>query len=180
MPFQTESGARIRHRACYRRPVPGDRLLRDHVVALLRSENAHVGFERVIGGWPERLRGVHAEGLPHTGWQLLEHLRLAQVDILDYTRDPEHESPPWPEGYWPPDPAPPNRRAWNASVERFRHDLEAMCALVADPTRDLLEPFPWIEDGPTLLREALLLADHNAYHLGQMVDLRRALGCWER
>lgn len=155
-----------------------DRLLRDHVLAVLDAETAHAGFSRVIAGWPERLQGVRAEGLPHTGWQLLEHLRIAQRDILDYSRDPAHESPPWPEGYWPPEPAPPNPRAWDDGVERFRLDLDAMRELVADPNRDLLEPFPWIEDGPTLLREALLLADHNAYHLGQMVDLRRALGCW--
>ncbi len=153
-------------------------LLRDHVLDLLDGEGAHAGFERVVAGWPDHLQGVRAEGLPHSGWQLLEHLRLAQRDILDFSRDPGHESPPWPEGYWPPDPAPPTPRAWGNSVLLFREDLEAMRALVADAERDLLEPLPWIDDGPTLLREALLLADHNAYHLGQMVDLRRALGCW--
>lgn len=158
--------------------MPDDRLLRDHVLAVLDGESAHAGFSRVIGDWPEELQGVRADGLPHTGWQLLEHLRIAQRDILDYSRDPDHESPRWPEGYWPDDPAPPSPRAWPDSVELFRLDLGAMREMVADPGRDLLEPFPWIADGPTLLREALLLADHNAYHLGQMVDLRRALGCW--
>lgn len=158
--------------------MPDDALLRDHVLALLDGENAHAGFERAVGGWPDRLQGVRAEGLPHTGWQLLEHLRIAQRDILDYSRDPAYQAPRWPDDYWPPEPEPPAPRAWGESVRLFREDLEAMRALVADPGRDLLEPFSSIDDGPTLLREALLLADHNAYHLGQLVDLRRALGCW--
>jgi hypothetical protein len=155
-----------------------DQALRDHVLALLDSENAHAGFDSAVDGWPEELRGARPEGLPYSGWQLLEHLRIAQRDILDYSRDPGHESPRWPEGHWPHDPAPPNPRAWGDSVQLFRLDLDAMRALVADPGRDLLEPLPWIEAGPTLLREALLLADHNAYHAGQLVLVRRLLGAW--
>jgi len=155
-----------------------DQSLRHHLLALLDSENAHAGFGRAIDGWPDGLRGARPHGLPYSGWQLLEHLRLAQRDILDYSRDPDHVSPPWPEGYWPPSPEPPDAAAWEASIEAFRADLQAMNDLVADPGRDLLEPFPWIDDGPTLLREALLLADHNAYHVGQLVLVRRLLGAW--
>ena len=155
-----------------------DQALRDHVLALLDSENAHAGFDSAVDGWPEELRGARPEGLPYSGWQLLEHLRLAQRDILDYSRDSDHVSPPWPEGYWPQSPEPPDPNAWEASVEAFRADLQAMKDLVGDPERDLLEPFPWIDDGPTLLREALLLADHNAYHAGQLVLVRRLLGAW--
>lgn len=152
--------------------------LRAHVLELLDGGHAHVGFERAIEGWPEELQGTAAEGLPYTAWQLLEHLRIAQRDILDYSHDPDHASPPWPEGYWPPSSEPPDPAAWQASVAAFEADLDAMKALVADPERDLLAPFPWSEKGHTLLREALLLADHNAYHVGQLVALRRLLGVW--
>jgi hypothetical protein len=158
--------------------MASDQALRDHLVALLASERAHAGFDRAVGGWPEALRGVCPEGLPYSGWQLLEHLRLAQRDILDFCRDPAATSLPWPEGYWPSEPAPPDPGAWEASAAAFRRDLEAMQGLVADPERDLLEPFPWLDDGPTLLHEALLLADHNAYHVGQLVLVRRLLGAW--
>lgn len=154
------------------------RALRDHALELLAGGHAHVGFDRAVDGWPEALRGASAEGLPYTAWQLLEHLRIAQRDIVDYSRSPDHVSPPWPEGYWPPSATPPDPTAWEASVAAFRAELEAMKALMADPERDLLVPFPWSDKGHTLLREALLLADHNAYHVGQLVVLRRVLGVW--
>jgi hypothetical protein len=154
-----------------------DRPLRDHVVALLGSRHAHVDFAAAVADFPPALRGVRPAGLPHSAWELLEHLRLAQRDILDFSRDPDHVSPPWPEGYWPPTPEPPSKRAWAASVAAFKADLRAMAALIADPATDLLAVLPWSERA-TVLREALLLADHNAYHVGQLVDLRRLLGAW--
>ena len=118
------------------------------------------------------------EGAPHSAWQLLEHLRLAQSDILEFSRDPRHVSPKWPEGYWPQDPAPPNEKAWDESLAAFRRDNQALRDLVADPKSDLYTPFPWGK-GQTLLREALLAADHNSYHLGQLVLVRRLLGAWK-
>lgn len=151
--------------------------LRAQLIDLLTWEKAHVGFDQAVTGVPPERAGGRPEGLAHSLWELLEHLRLAQRDILDFSRDPDHESAPWPEGYWPDDPAPPAPEAWEKSVAAFRTDLAAFCALIQNPQTDPLEPFPW--DGEkNLLREALLLADHNAYHVGQMVAVRRALGLW--
>ena len=154
-----------------------DTSLRRHLIDLLKGRNAHADFETVVRSFPEELRGVRPEGQPHTAWRLLEHLRIAQRDILEFSRDAEHASPAWPEGYWPPDDGPFDNGAWEHSLAAFRSDLEAMCALVDDPGRDLFVPFPW-GDGQTLLREALLVADHNAYHVGQLVTLRQLLGAW--
>jgi hypothetical protein len=151
--------------------------LRDHLLWLLRSGGAHVTLAAAVDGLPPALAGASAPGLPHTAWQLVEHLRIAQRDILDFCRDPEAESPPWPDGFWPP-PAPPGDDAWPASLAALDADLAALEALVADPATDLFAQLPWGAPGVTLLREALLVADHNAYHAGQLVDLRRALGRW--
>jgi hypothetical protein len=109
---------------------------------------------------------------------LLEHLRLAQWDILEFSRNPKHKSPSWPEGYWPKHDAPQSKEAWNESIELFRENLKAMQQLVANPETDLYAPIPW-GDGQTILREALLVADHNAYHVGQLIDVRRLLGVWK-
>ncbi len=122
-------------------------------------------------------RGTYAQGLPHTGWQLLQHARIAQWDILEFSRNPKHVSPEFPEGYWPKTPAPQAEEEWNDSMYAFRRDLREMIRLVENPRTDLHAPIPH-GDGQTILREALVLADHNAYHLGQLVDLRRALGSW--
>jgi hypothetical protein len=127
---------------------------------------------------PEDLRGVRPKGLPHSAWMLLEHLRLAQWDILEFSRNSKHKSPEWPQGYWPEAEAPPSAAAWNKCIQQFRKDLKAMQDLVANPKTDLYAPVPW-GDGQTILREALLVADHNAYHLGQLVDLRRLLSTWK-
>jgi hypothetical protein len=154
-----------------------DQILRDHLLELLRSRSAHLDFEKAIGGLPATLRGAKAAGLPHTVWQLLEHLRIAQWDILEFSRNPDHVSPDWPAGYWPETEAPPDAAAWEGSVESFRRDLQAMQDLVADPGTDLYAKLPW-GDGQTILREAMLVADHNAYHLGQIVSVRQALGAW--
>ena len=153
--------------------------LRKHLLYLLGGGGAHVDFDSAITGWPAKLRGSKPKGLPHTAWQLLEHLRIAQWDILDFSRNPKHVSPEWPEGYWPSTDAPPSPAAWNNSVSTFQADLKAMMSLVKSPRRDLFARIPHGE-GQTILREALLVADHNAYHLGELVYLRRALGAWRR
>jgi len=155
--------------------IDPDRSLRQHLQELLDGSHAHVDFDATLKGLPPELRGKKPDGAPHTPWQLLEHLRLAQWDILEFSRDAKHVSPKWPKGYWPETAAPPDATAWEQSVESFRRDLEAMKALVAEA--DLYTPFPWGK-GQTLLREALLLADHNAYHLGQIVLVRQLLGAW--
>jgi hypothetical protein len=154
-----------------------DRALRDHLVELLRCGSAHLDFDTAIGGLRPELRGVRPEGASHSVWELVEHLRICQWDILEFSRNPEHVSPPWPEGTWPPTPAPPDDAAWEASLAGFRDDLQAMKELVSDPAIDLFTPFPW-GDGQTVLREAMLVADHNAYHLGQIVTVREMLGNW--
>jgi uncharacterized damage-inducible protein DinB len=152
--------------------------LRDHLLELLRGGGAHLTLDKAIADLPAKLRGAQAEGLPHTVWQLLEHLRLAQWDLLEFSRDKSHISPPWPEGYWPKEAAPPSDEAWEKCLESLHRDLQAMQDLVADPQTDLYAKLPW-GDGQTILREALLVADHNAYHLGQIVMVRQALGAWK-
>jgi hypothetical protein len=154
-----------------------DRALREHLVYLLKGGGAHVAFMDALEDFPAGQLGVFAKGLPHTGWQLLEHVRTAQWDILEFSRDADHESPEFPEGYWPKSHAPQHRKEWEQSIHAFRHDLREMIRLVENPRTDLFAKIPHGE-GQTILREALLLADHNAYHLGQLVDLRRALGSW--
>ena len=152
--------------------------LRAQLVDLLAWRGAHATFDDAIEGIPPELRGTVPESLPHSAWHLLEHLRIAQRDILDFCRDSNYTAPTWPDDYWPDDAAPPNDDAWNASVAAFRADRQAMQDLIADPANDLFTPIPH-GDGQTLLREAVLLADHNAYHVGQIVAVRRLLGCWE-
>ena len=116
-------------------------------------------------------------GLAHTVWQLVEHLRITQWDILEFSRNPDYKAPKWPDDYWPETEAPPSDEAWDRSVEAFRRDLQAMKDLVADPKTDLFAKIPW-GDGQTILREAMLVADHNAYHVGQIVTVRQGLGAW--
>ena len=152
--------------------------LRQHILDLLNGGNAHADFDDTIKDFPVPLRGKVPAGAEHSGWQLLEHLRIAQWDILEFSRDPRHKSPQWPEGYWPATPEPPDATAWEKSVAAFRQDLKAMSDLVADESTDLFAKIPH-GDGQTILREALLTADHNAYHLGQMVLLRRLMGAWK-
>jgi hypothetical protein len=157
---------------------PNSKQLREHLIYLLNGGGAHARFDDVVKNWPDDLRGAKPNGLPHTAWMLLDHLRLAQSDILEFSRNAKHTSPEWPKGYWPKTEAPPSAAAWNKSVQQFRKDLKSMQALVANPKIDLYARIPW-GDGQTVLREALLLADHNAYHLGQLVDVRRLLGAWK-
>jgi hypothetical protein len=155
-----------------------DQALRDHLIELLEGGHAHLGFEEAIAGLPASLRGAKAGGVPHTPWRLVEHMRIAQWDILRFSVDPTHVSPEFPAGYWPEGDAPPDEAAWDRSVDAFRADLEAMKALVRDPAVDLFAPIPHGQ-GQTVLREAMLIADHNAYHLGQLVVVRRMLGAWD-
>jgi len=152
--------------------------LREHVLDLLRGRNAHVDFEKAVADLPSKLRGIKPKGAPHTAWQLLEHMRIAQWDILEFSRDAKHISPPWPKGYWPKTEAPPSPAAWNNSLRKFRADWKAMARLVADGKRNLFARIPH-GTGQTLMREALLVADHNSYHLGQLVLLKRLLGAWK-
>jgi DinB superfamily len=154
-----------------------DRIVREQLVYLLKGGGAHVHFTETLDGFPASKRGILADGLPHTAWQLLEHMRLAQWDILEFSRDKQHVSPEFPEGYWPKTPIPPSDKDWDKSVKEFRKDLQHMIKLVENPQTDLYAKIPH-GDGQTILREALVLADHNSYHLGQLVDLRRALGTW--
>jgi hypothetical protein len=155
-----------------------DKQLREHVVYLLNGGGAHARFDDVVKNMPEKLRGIKPNGLPHSAWMLLEHLRLAQSDILEFSRNSKHKSPEWPKGYWPKAQVPPSAAAWNKSIQQFRKDLETMQDLVTNPKTDLFARIPW-GDGQTILREALLVADHNAYHLGQLIDVRRLLGDWK-
>lgn len=152
--------------------------LRKQILELLRAKGAHADFDQAVEGLPENLRGTRVKDLPFTPWRLLEHMRIAQWDILEFSRDPKHKSPDWPEGYWPLDDAPPDAAAWDASIAAFRRDLAAMEKLVGDSSTDLFARIPH-GDGQTLLREALLVADHNSYHLGQLIMLRRLLGAWK-
>jgi len=154
-----------------------DRSLRDHLLELLKGGSAHLGFDGAVDGLPAELRGRKPPGLPHTVWQLVEHLRLAQLDILDFSRNPDYEERKFPDDYWPATEAPPSDEAWSQSIEAFRRDLQAMKDLVADPKTDLFAKIPW-GDGQTILREAMLVADHNAYHVGQIVVVRQGLGAW--
>jgi hypothetical protein len=146
-------------------------------VALLEGRDAHVRFEEAVADWPTALRGEQPPGQPFTPWRLLEHIRISQWDIVEFTIDPNHVSPEWPRGYWPPQDAPPDARAWEQSVAQVIRDRRAMKRLVTDAGTDLFARLPH-GTGQTPLREALVLADHTAYHVGQLVLLRRLLGAW--
>ena len=155
-------------------PKDSSAALRRHLAAVLRMEGAHLNFHDAVSGFPEHLRGVKPPGAPHSAWQLIEHMRLAQFDILDFSRNPDYQERKFPDDYWPAGEAPPHKNSWSESVRQFQSDLEEMQALVADTKNDLFEPLPHGQ-GQTLLREALLVADHNSYHLGQLMFLRKTL-----
>jgi hypothetical protein len=162
-----------------RSPRPAnDQALREHLLYLLGGGGAHVSFGQAIADFPPWLRGVSPSGLPFTAWRLLEHMRIAQWDILEFSRSAKHVSPEFPKGYWPETDAPSNEAAWDRSARAFEADLRAMRRLVKSPSTDLYARIPR-GTGQTILREALLVADHNAYHLGQLVLLRRLLGVWK-
>jgi DinB superfamily len=154
-----------------------EKQIRDYLGRALDWHEAHVDLKKALNGIPAKDQGKRPKGAEHSPWELLEHMRLATWDILEFSRDPKHKSPDWPAGYWPKKPAPTNAAAWQKSVKALEHDLDEMRKLVSDPSTDLLAPIPG-GSGQTILREALLIADHNAYHLGQLVLVRRLLGCW--
>ena len=158
--------------------MKNDDKLREHLLNLLRGGHAHLDFEKATAGLPVELRGARPPGLPHTPWRLVEHMRIAQWDILRFSIDPHHTSPEFPDGYWPKGDAPPDAGAWDRSIAAFQADLKAMMDLIANPKTDLFTPLQHGQ-GQTILREALLVADHNAYHLGQLVTVRRLLGAWK-
>jgi hypothetical protein len=149
-----------------------DQTLRDHLLSLLRGGNAHISFDDFVADFPVEDCGQKIEGLPYTPWQVLEHIRIAQWDILEFCRAVSHVSPKWPEGYWPKPDDLGNADLWKQTVEKFRGDLKQMEDLVADPATDLFAKIPH-GNGQTILREALLIADHNAYHLGALVVMGR-------
>lgn len=154
--------------------APETAALREQLVTALHGDQSHIKFTHVVEDFPARLAGTKPPGAPHTAWQLLEHMRIAQHDILEFSRNPHHKSPNWPEGYWPASEAPPDNKAWEASVAAFRKDFKEMEHLLKDAAQDLFKPIEGGQ-GQTLLREALVLAAHNSYHLGQLVFLKKIL-----
>jgi hypothetical protein len=158
--------------------MPDAPALREHLLDLLRGGQAHVSFDDAVNAFPLELIGIRPDGSPHSAWELLEHMRITLDDILRFSQSGDYESPPWPKGYWPSSPEPEDQGEWHNSVRVIRESMAAFETLLSDPRQDLFLKFPWGE-GQTLLREALLIADHNAYHLGQLVLVRRLLGGWE-
>jgi uncharacterized damage-inducible protein DinB len=155
-----------------------EKALREHLLNLLSGRGAHLDWKATFAGVPPKLRGVRPAGLPYSIWDLLEHMRIAQWDILEFSRDAKHVSPEWPAGYWPGAQAQPTAAMWDKSLQSFAHDLAEMQELVQNPKTDLFRPISQ-GTGQTILREALLVADHNAYHLGQVLIVRRILGNWK-
>lgn len=150
---------------------------RTQLVNAIAGKGAHVDFDSAIANFPVDLRGKKPDGAPHTAWQQLEHMRMTVADILAFCLDPNYKEPKWPDDYWPNTAAPPDDVAWERSIAGFRHDLKSIQGLVADPARDLYSRIPHGE-GQTLFREALLVIDHNSYHLGQLVNVRQLLRAW--
>ena len=152
--------------------------LRNHLVDLLKSKDAHVDFETTIANFPIDEINTRIPNIPYTPYQVVEHMRLAQWDILEFSRNPNYIPLKFPEGYWPGKEFTANENDWNKSLEAFREDLQQLIDLVEDESTDLFTPIPH-GSGQTILREILLTADHNAYHLGQLVLMRRSLGVWK-
>ena len=155
-----------------------DKALRAQLGKILSWEDAHVGFEAAAGGLASRLHGVTPKGLPHSPWQILEHIRRTQADILEFCLNPAYKELDWPADYWPPSAAPPSPSAWEESVAAVVRDRHALETLAGDPAIDLFARIPH-GSGQTYLRELLLVADHTAYHVGQLVAARQALGAWK-
>lgn len=151
-----------------------DKALRDQLRDNLHGGNAHINFDDFVADFPASLCGKKIEALPYTAWQVLEHMRIAQWDILEFSRDAKHTSPKWPEGYWPKSDETGNEKLWNETVEKFKNDLKQMEALITDSSTDLFAKIPH-GDGQTILREALIIADHNSYHLGVLLAISRML-----
>ncbi len=159
--------------------MSADTDLREQLVQNIRGGHAHATFEDVVRDFPPDRAGTRPKGCPHSAWELLEHMRLAQNDILRFSKSADYVSPKWPEGYWPQTARPADTGDWEKSVRAFRRDRKAFEALIEDPSQNLHKKFPW-GDGQTLLREALLIIDHNSHHLGQLLLVRRLLGLWPK
>jgi hypothetical protein len=155
-----------------------NKVAREHLLYLLKGDGAHLEFDGAVKNMPAEFQGRKPNGAEHSPWELLEHLRIAQWDLLEYITNPKHVSPEFPAGYWPASSAPPDAKAWNKSVEQFKSDFAALEKLVSDDATDPLAELPHAE-GQTIFRKVALAADHNSYHLGQLVLLRRVLGAWE-
>jgi hypothetical protein len=155
-----------------------DKTLREHLVKLIRGGQAFQPIEVLLQGLTVAIAGKSVPELPYTIWQLTDHMRFTLQDILEFTRNPNYTEPTWPDDYWPKEKAPANQAALSESIKAIQTGMEEMIQLVQDPTNDLYKPFPH-GNGQTLLREALLVAEHNAYHLGQIMVIRRLLGDWE-
>jgi hypothetical protein len=148
---------------------------RKELIAHLTEDHAHAGFDSAVKDFPAELRGQRPEGVPHSAWQLVEHMRIAQWDIIEYALDPKHKSPEFPDGYWPRSPGPPDAKAWDKSIAGFRADRKKLAAALEK--MDVLAPIPHTKN-QTLASKTILVLDHNAYHLGQLVLLRRFLNAW--
>ena len=155
-----------------------DKALREQLVKLLTDSEAHANFETAVKNMPAKLQGTRPPNSAHSAWEILEHLRIAQWDILEFARDAKHKSPDFPAGYWPKSAEPPDAKAWDKSVAAFETDRKALCDLITNESNDLFAKLPH-GDGQTILRQALLTVDHNAYHIGELIQLRRILGAWE-
>ena len=153
-------------------------IIRDQLRRLLDWEDAHVGFDAAVAAVPLKLRGRKPEGAPYSAWQLLEHLRITQHDILEFCRNPRYVEPRWPKDYWPSSESPPSAAAWDKSIRQFRRDRKALQHLAMDANVDLASRIPH-GSGQTYLRELVLVADHSAYHIGELVVVRRLLGIWK-
>jgi hypothetical protein len=155
-----------------------DQTLRKHVVALLDGRQASMTFDDAVANYPMAFINTNPPNVPYTPWHVLEHLRITQRDILEYVRNPGHVSPDWPIGYWPAPTAQTDPEGWERTIAQFREDFQALRQIVLDPTTDLLTPIPHGYGGHTILREALLVADHNAYHVGEFAILRQVMNTW--
>lgn len=154
-------------------------ILKKHLLDLISGEGAHLEFEKAIEGFDSKNYGKSIKKIPYSPWQLLEHIRLAQKDILEYIANPDYETPKWPEDYWPKQKAPPTKKSWQESVKQFRQDSIVIKKMLKDSKTDLFAAIPFVKKGPRYLREILLIVDHNSYHMGQMVLMRRLLGNWK-
>ena len=149
-------------------------VLRDQLLALLEGGNAHIKFERAIADFPMDHINSRVPEIPYSVWELIEHMRIAQYDILDFIKNADYKERKWPDDYWPPKDKKPNEESWNQSIKRFNDDLAALKQCIKDPQTDFTGPIPHAPDY-NILREILLVADHNSYHTGQIVVIRRAL-----
>lgn len=154
-----------------------DKTVRSLLLEQLEGRNAHVDFNQALQGLTFKQAGIRVEGIPHTIWELVEHIRIGQDDILEFCKNPEYEALDWPDDYWPEKSKPESKEQFEKSVQEVQDGIEEMCELIRNPQNNLQEPFTY-GDGQTLFREAMLIVDHNAYHIGQIVLIRRLLGSW--